>query len=113
MPDHRFAREALARDRAIADRLAELLAGPDLRGLRPACAGRSPLFDLEVVGESSDERDERLAAARAVCSACAALEPCRAIRDNPPSGLVGVWGGELLGRPKPRRAPLTSKGTHP
>ncbi len=59
-----------------------------------ACAGRAPLFDATIHGETERQRDRRHAYALAICDTCPALHDCRASidwrRDD------GVLGGILL-----------------
>lgn len=61
-----------------------------------ACAGRAPLFDLDVDGESSDERDERHETAQRICRTCSVLNACRSTITTLPPRTDGVWAGQLL-----------------
>lgn len=74
--------------------LDELL-GPRLH--RPACVGRAPLHDLDVHGESPADRQGRHARAIKVCERCRSLPACRAVLDDLPRDVVGVWAGVVLG----------------
>ncbi|WKW97318.1 WhiB family transcriptional regulator [Rhodococcus aetherivorans] len=73
----------------------DLIAGlvdPRLTGAR--CAGRAPMFDAEVPGESAEDRAARLAAAAAICRGCPVVGPCRTAaleQDHP----AGMWAGRL------------------
>ncbi|MDN5858793.1 MAG: WhiB family transcriptional regulator [Pseudonocardia sp.] len=81
--------------------LADLL-GPALP-VRAACAGREPLWDLDVAGEDPDERRYRHRRAQAVCARCPALDACRAVATHPGRGahrVEGIWGGEVLHTPR-------------
>ena len=83
--------------------LAAVLADlPQLDGA--ACRDRAPWFDVDHVGdETDDQRAARLAAAAAVCRRCPALAPCRdLVRRLPAAQRRGVWGGQVYGRPSPR-----------
>ncbi|MEJ3658767.1 hypothetical protein WEH80_38010 [Actinomycetes bacterium KLBMP 9759] len=95
--DERRRAAQLSRIDRLPEMLAELL-GPRLP-VRPACTGRSPLFDLDVVGETDQERNRRHAEAIAICSTCGALDACRrAVVGTPTAHLQGVWAATVLGR---------------
>jgi len=60
-----------------------------------ACAGRAPLFDLDVDGESSDERDDRHETAQRICGTCSVLKACTSLVPDLPPRTDGVWAGHL------------------
>lgn len=61
-----------------------------------ACAGKSPLFDLEIAGESTADRRARHHAAKWICARCDAQFRCGAAARRGPAGLLtGIWGGDL------------------
>lgn len=63
---------------------------------RPACAGRAPLFDAQLEGETEQQRDARHARAIAVCQGCPARPECEAeVADREP-GYRGVWAARVL-----------------
>lgn len=65
------------------------------------CRGHDPFWDLDVDGETRQERDERHTAARYVCSRCPEMKPCRAWGEQAPRARYGVWGGRLhIERPR-------------
>jgi hypothetical protein len=76
------------------------LIDPRLAGAR--CAGKSPLFDAELDGETAEDRSERLSWARSQCTRCPVQGQCHIAareQDHP----LGVWAGKvhgLPGRPK-------------
>lgn len=77
------------------------LVDPRLEGAR--CAGRSPLFDTDIDGETAEARSSRLMWARGQCNACPVASACRtaAAEQDAPHGL---WAGKvhgLPGRPRP------------
>lgn len=77
------------------------LVDPRLEGAR--CAGRSPLFDTEIDGESAESRSARLTWARGQCTACPVASACRtaAVEQDAPHGL---WAGRVHGqRGRPHR----------
>ena len=85
----------------LPEALAELL-GPTF-GHRPACAGRAPAFDLDVAGETGEQRSARHAAAQAVCARCPALPECAAALAELDPSYCGVWAGQVLAPlPRPR-----------
>lgn len=58
-----------------------------VRGITPACDGRTALFFPEKGGEGVPE-------AKALCRACPLLRTCRAwALQQPAQWLYGVWGG--------------------
>ena len=66
------------------------LVDPRLTGAR--CAGRAPMFDDEVFGETTENRSARLAAAARICRGCPVLSVCRTAareQDRP----TGMWAG--------------------
>jgi len=60
-----------------------------------ACRGRAPLFDLDVDGESSEERDDRHETAQRICRTCSVLDTCRSTIATLPPRTEGVWAGHL------------------
>ncbi|MHA6628148.1 WhiB family transcriptional regulator [Pseudonocardia sichuanensis] len=76
--------------------LAAFLAGPSLPAA--ACAGRAPLFDLEVDGESDEQRTARHEQARAICRTCAARAQCAAVISDHLAPIAGVWSGRIVRR---------------
>ncbi|MHA6629400.1 WhiB family transcriptional regulator [Pseudonocardia sichuanensis] len=76
--------------------LAAFLAGPSLPAA--ACAGRAPLFDLEVDGESDEQRSARHEQARAICRTCAARTECAAVVTDHLAPIAGVWSGRIVRR---------------
>jgi len=60
-----------------------------------ACRGRAPLFDLDVDGETSDERDDRHETAQRICGTCSVLNACRSTIATLPPRTDGVWAGVL------------------
>lgn len=83
--------------------LAAVLLGPALPGA--ACRGRAPEFDVDLPGETDEQREQRHAKARAICARCPARRACAAALDNAPGDVTGVWAGRVVGRPgrPPRR----------
>ncbi|WP_395704747.1 WhiB family transcriptional regulator [Rhodococcus ruber] len=88
----------------IPGRLAALV-DPRLTGA--ACAGRAPMFDDELFGETTENRSARLTAAARICRGCPVRSACRTAvleQDRP----VGMWAGRLrntAGTPgRPRKA---------
>jgi WhiB family redox-sensing transcriptional regulator len=85
----------------------DLLAGlvdPRLSGAR--CTGRAPWFDTELDDETTEDRSERLAWARAQCVRCPVAASCRAAAteiDYP----TGVWAGRIHGLPGAPGRPTT------
>jgi len=88
-----------ARSPQIPDLFAGLV-DPRLSGAR--CAGKHPLFDTEIVGESDEHRSSRLTWARQQCMQCPVQAACRTAateQDHP----VGLWAGRVHGQPgRPR-----------
>lgn len=70
--------------------LAELV---DPRLVGAECAGRAPLFDDQVDGETDDDREYRLGAAARVCQRCPVLALCATASNEHPAR--GVWAGQL------------------
>lgn len=56
------------------------------------CAGRAPMWDDRVEGESSDDRIERLTAARNICRRCPVRLGCDAEAQASPY-TEGMWAG--------------------
>jgi len=74
-----------------------------------ACAGRAPLFDLDVDGESSAERDDRHETAQRICGTCSVLKACMSTIATLPPRTDGVWAGHLLtGRTRHATKALTA-----
>lgn len=70
-----------------------MLVDPRLSGAR--CAGMAPTFDAWIPDEPDDERQDRLAYARDLCSRCPVQLSCRqAATEHKASG---IWGGKLYG----------------
>ncbi len=61
-----------------------------------ACVGRAPLFDLDVDGETGEDREARHGQARGLCGDCRVLEVCRASLDSLPPETAGIWAGRPL-----------------
>jgi len=78
---------------AAEDLLAALTSDVGLDGA--ACAGRAPLFDADIDGESSDERDDRHETAQRICRSCSVLDACRSTIATLPPRTDGVWAGVL------------------
>ena len=76
------------------DLLAALAPAEGMAGA--ACTGLAPLHDLDVDGETEEDREARHGHARALCGDCRVLEVCRASLDSLPTATVGVWAGRLL-----------------
>lgn len=92
------------REPQVPDPIAGLV-DPRLAGAK--CAGRAPLFDDELPGETGEDRSDRLAYATSICRTCPVQSACRtaaAELDNP----TGVWAGHIAdpaGTPgRPRKA---------
>lgn len=68
--------------------------GPALPGA--ACAGRAPLFDDVLPGETPDARQERHRLAARTCRACPALAVCRDRLPRLPARTSGVYAGMFL-----------------
>jgi len=64
-----------------------------------ACAGRAPLFDADIDGESSEQRDDRHERARTICRTCSVLNACMSTIATLPRRTDGVWAGVLLTGP--------------
>lgn len=75
----------------------ERLVDPRLEGAR--CAGRSPLFDAELDGETAEARSARLAWARTECTRCPVQGLCRTAAHEQDRAL-GMWAGKVHGRPE-------------
>ncbi len=60
-----------------------------------ACAGRAPLFDADIDGESSEQRDERHETAQRICRTCSVLNACMSTIATLPPRTDGVWAGVL------------------
>lgn len=75
-----------------------------------ACAGRDPWFDLDVSGESTDDRRYRHAHATTICARCPASRTCREIADRLDPPAAGVWAGEIR-EPRGKRNTTTQEGT--
>ncbi len=74
-----------------------------------ACAGRAPLFDADIDGESSDERDERHETALRICRTCSVLNACMSTIATLPPRTDGVWAGHLhTGRTRHATKALTA-----
>jgi WhiB family redox-sensing transcriptional regulator len=71
--------------------LAALL-GPDLGG-RAACAGRAPMFDAELPGETAEQREVRHHRAIDICSTCNVRAACTAARTDLGRDAAGIWAG--------------------
>lgn len=76
--------------------LLERLVDPRLAGAR--CAGRSPLFDAELDGETAEARSARLAWARTECTRCPVQGLCRTAAHEQDRAL-GMWAGKVHGLP--------------
>ena len=59
------------------------LLGPDLP--EAACAGRAPLFDGDIPGETDDDRDYRLGRAAELCDGCPVRAGCASAAAAMPS----------------------------
>lgn len=72
-----------------------------------ACHNQFPRWDLDVTGETPDERRDRHTAAVAICRwSCPALPRCERLVDALPAGASGVWAGRVLdGRPLRQNLP--------
>lgn len=79
------------------DLVAALAAAPTLTGAR--CHSAAPLFDAEfddIRAETITEQADRHERAKAICSACPALDACRAWANAADPGvLAGVVAGEF------------------
>jgi len=53
------------------------------------------LFDDEIDGETSEQRDERHATARRICRTCSVLNACMSTIATLPPRTCGVYAGEL------------------
>lgn len=74
-----------------------------------ACRGRAPLFDAEIDGESSDERDERHETTQRICRTCSVLNACMSTIATLPPRTDGVWAGVLrTGRTRHATKALTA-----
>lgn len=72
------------------------LVDPRLSGAR--CAGKHPLFDAEIDGETAEDRSDRLTWARQQCARCPVVSACRTAgleQEHP----LGVWAGRVHGQP--------------
>ncbi len=78
---------------AAEDLLAALTSDVGLDGA--ACAGRAPLFDADIDGETSDERDDRHETAQRICRTCSVLNACMSTIATLPPRTDGVWAGQL------------------
>ncbi|MDZ7917590.1 MAG: WhiB family transcriptional regulator [Rhodococcus sp. (in: high G+C Gram-positive bacteria)] len=65
------------------------LADPTLSGA--ACAGRAPLFDDEIVGETAERREARHRIATSICGRCPVQPQCRAAAGD--HHALGIWAG--------------------
>jgi len=74
-----------------------------------ACAGRAPLFDADIDGESSEQRDDRHATAQRICGTCSVLDACTSTIATLPPRTDGVWAGVLRsGRTRQATKALTA-----
>lgn len=71
------------------------VADPRLAGA--ACAGRWPVFDLDVHGETPEDREARHHQARAVCRTCTVTAACHHTAQRLDRRAEGVWAGTLRG----------------
>ena len=79
-----------------------LLDGPDLTGA--ACTGMAPLFDEHLDGETHEDTQARMVAARAVCARCPILATCRGAADGMDETLkAGMWAGDAYEHRETRR----------
>ena len=63
---------------------------------RAACAGRQPLHDDDLPGETAEEREARHWRAAEVCRRCVVLAECAAWREaTPVAQRVGVSAGRV------------------
>lgn len=81
---------------------ASLRDGPDLTGA--ACKGMAPLFDDHIDGETHEDTQARMVAARAVCARCPILATCRSAADGMDETLkAGMWAGDAYEHRETRR----------
>ncbi|WML63202.1 WhiB family transcriptional regulator [Rhodococcus sp. AH-ZY2] len=67
------------------------LVDPRLEGAR--CAGKAPLFDDELPGETTEARSERLAYAANICRGCPVRTACYAASLE--HDAAGLWAGRI------------------
>lgn len=65
------------------------LVDPTLSGA--ACAGRAPLFDDEIDGETAEHREARHHIATSICRSCPVQPECRAAASE--HHALGIWAG--------------------
>lgn len=71
--------------------LLPLLALVDPTLSRAACAGRAPLFDDEIDGETAEQREARHHSATSICRNCPVQRECRAAAGG--QHALGIWAG--------------------
>ncbi|MDT2004555.1 hypothetical protein FXW78_07060 [Rhodococcus opacus] len=76
--------------------LLEALVNPELEGA--GCAGRAPMFDDDVDGETPEERLARLGVAFSICRDCPVHAACDTAAREHQS--VGLWAGRLHEAPE-------------
>lgn len=67
------------------------LVDPRLEGA--LCAGKAPMFDDQIEGETDEDRNHRLGAAARICRACPVRTACNTAAAEHQA--VGLWSGEL------------------
>lgn len=87
-------------DRRLHEVAAVVAAGANLKGA--ACIGHVPLYDATVHRETTEQREERHCAARAICGTCPVWSRCKDAADATPRKLLsGVWVGIRWNLPRP------------
>lgn len=83
---------------------AELIALTNMELQRAGCAGKSPLFDDHVHGETALHRAYRHHRARQICRTCPIIDRCQAaFEELPKSQQYGMWAGRLYSRRSDRK----------
>lgn len=77
------------------------LADPRLHGA--ACAGKAPLFDSDVEGETRAHKEYRLHVAARTCCTCPVLTACAdAVTELPATHRQGIWSGTDISSHTPK-----------
>lgn len=58
------------------------------------CHNQAPLWDYDIAGEETEDRDARFDRSLTLCDTCPLRAQCRAYADE--EDLSGLWGGQII-----------------